>query len=90
MAPEDVLSTVGIHCSSDNVVARTGLYAAFAISSFYIGRLVLSYVRVLLSLFVLPGTSVSSTLKKRKRKKKPQLTKDMDSFQNLGRKGLGS
>lgn len=59
MALESLLQSVGISCSTDNVLAKALLYFAFTISSYHVGKLIFSYVRVLLSLLVLPGISVS-------------------------------
>ena len=57
---EGILEPLGIHVSTDSILAKTILISTFSIALYTISKPVLSYFRVLLSLFVLPGIPVSS------------------------------
>ncbi|KAF2763033.1 estradiol 17-beta-dehydrogenase-like protein 12-B [Pseudovirgaria hyperparasitica] len=61
---EKALAKVGIHVQTDNAAASTLLIGAFVLSAYYIASPFISYIRLLLSLFVLPGTSLSKFGKK--------------------------
>lgn len=58
---ESVLDSIGLRVSAEGVLAKAILYSAFAFSSIYVGGFIFSYVRAVLSLFVLPGASVSNS-----------------------------
>jgi hypothetical protein len=57
---EGILEPLGIHISTDSILAKTLLISTFSIALYTISKPVLSYFRLLLSLFVLPGIPVSS------------------------------
>ena len=59
---EGILEPLGIHISMDSILAKPILISTFLIALYTISKPVLSYFRVLLSLFVLPGIPVSSVL----------------------------
>ena len=57
---EEILEPLGIYISTDSILAKLLLISTFSIAFYTISKPVLSYFRVLLSLFVLPGIPVSS------------------------------
>lgn len=57
---EGILEPLGIHISTDSILAKTILISTFSVALYTISKPILSYFRVLLSLFMLPGIHASS------------------------------
>src|SRR5438270_11005208 len=57
---EGLLEPLGVHVSFDTSLAKAILLFALLLALYTAGKFILSYIRVLLSLFILPVSSVMS------------------------------